>query len=43
MQLDLFMSCLLIVLGAMIAYAADEQFGFTPRLASWLGRVFDES
>jgi hypothetical protein len=39
MQLDLILACLLISLGAMIAYAADEQLGVTPRLAAWLGRV----
>jgi hypothetical protein len=43
MQLDLFLACLLITIGAMVAYAADEQFGLTPRLAAWLGRVLGDN
>jgi hypothetical protein len=42
MQLDLVLACLLISLGAMIAYLADEQFAFTPRLAAWLGRMMGD-
>jgi len=41
MFLDLVLASLLICLGAMIAYLADEQWGFTPRLAAWLGRMLD--
>lgn len=39
MQLDLFLACLLICIGAMIAYVADERLAVTPRLAAWLDRV----
>jgi hypothetical protein len=39
MHVDLFLAALLISLGAMIAYALDEQFALTPRVAEWLGRV----
>lgn len=39
MQLDLFLACVLICIGAMIAYVADEQLSVTPRLAAWLDRV----
>jgi hypothetical protein len=42
MQLDLFLACLLICIGAMIAYVADEQLVVTPRLAAWLERVLGE-
>ena len=42
MQMDLVLSCLLISLGAMIAYLADEKLAFTPRLEAWLGRVLGE-
>jgi hypothetical protein len=42
MHLDLFLACLLICIGAMIAYAADEQLRVTPRLAAWLDRVLGE-
>jgi hypothetical protein len=41
MQLDLLLACLLIVLGAMIAYAADEYLFFTKRLSAWIDRVLD--
>lgn len=41
MYLDSFLMCLLICLGAMIAYAVDEQVQFTPRLARWLVRILD--
>lgn len=37
MHYDLVLACLLILLGAMIAYAIDEVFEVTPRLGSWLG------
>ena len=39
MQVDLFLACLLICLGAMIAYLADEQLALTPRLSAWIDRV----
>jgi len=42
MQMDLVLACLLILLGAMIAYTADERFGFISRLSAWIGRD-DES
>lgn len=42
MSADLFFPVLLILLGAMIAYAIDEQFLFTPRLSAWLGKVLDQ-
>ena len=42
MPMDLFLATLLIMLGAMIAYALDEQFAFTPRVSAWIDRVFDE-
>ncbi len=40
MYVDLILACLLITLGAMIAYAADERLFFTKRLAAWLDRAF---
>lgn len=43
MSPDLVLECLCISIGAMIAYVADEQFRFTPRLAAWLGRVLGEN
>ncbi|MDZ4796786.1 MAG: hypothetical protein SGI92_01385 [Bryobacteraceae bacterium] len=43
MQLDFFLACVAITIGAMVAYAADEQFGLTPRLTAWLLRVFGDS
>ena len=39
MQIDLFLACILISIGAMAAYVADEQIGLTPKLADWLTRV----
>ncbi len=39
MQLDIVLACLLISIGALIAYIADEQLGLTPRLAAWFGRM----
>ena len=33
---------LLILLGAMIAYALDEQFSLTFRLSEWLGKVLND-
>ena len=42
MQMDLILACLLISLGAMIAYVADEKLAFTPRLEAWIGRVLGE-
>ena len=41
MEMDLFLACLLIALGAMIAYAVDEYFSFTGRLSEWIERGFD--
>jgi hypothetical protein len=41
MHLDPVLACLLITLGAMIAYVADEQFSFTKRLSAWIDRVLD--
>jgi hypothetical protein len=41
MQMDLMLACLLIAIGAMIAYAADECFSFTERLSAWIERVLD--
>ena len=41
MEIDFFLACLLIALGAMLAYLADEQYKLTPRLAEWLGRVIE--
>lgn len=42
MQMDLVLACLLICLGAMIAYLADEKYALTPRLEAWIGRVLGE-
>jgi hypothetical protein len=42
MQIDIVLACLLISIGAMVAYIADEQVGLTPRLAEWLTRVMDQ-
>ena len=42
MQPDFILVCLLVALGAMIAYAADEHLSFTPRLAAWIDRVLSE-
>jgi hypothetical protein len=41
MSVDLILACLLITLGAMIAYAADEYLSFTKRLTAWIDRTFD--
>jgi hypothetical protein len=41
MQIDIVLACLLISLGALIAYVLDEQTGFTPRLARWLSGQTD--
>jgi hypothetical protein len=38
MEMDLFLACLLILLGAMIAYILDERLAFTSRLSDWLSR-----
>jgi hypothetical protein len=43
MQMDLFLACLMIGIGAMVAYVVDEQLAFTPRLAAWLDRVLGDS
>lgn len=43
MQVDAVLGCLLISVGAMIAYVADEQMKFTPRLAEWLTRLIDRN
>lgn len=42
MNPDLVLACLLIAIGAMIAYIADEQLAWTPRLAAWLGRLMGQ-
>ena len=42
MQADLILSSILICLGAMLAYLADEKYAFTPRLEAWIGRVLGE-
>jgi hypothetical protein len=42
MQPDLVLACLLILLGAMVAYAADEHLGFTTRLSDWISRSLGE-
>ena len=41
MRMDPVLACLLITLGAMIAYAADERFLLTKRLNAWIERVFE--
>ena len=41
MEIDLVLASLLILLGAQVSYVADEIFSFTPRLATWLGQLFD--
>lgn len=41
MQMDPILACLLIALGAMIAYTADEYLSFTKRLSAWIDRVLD--
>jgi hypothetical protein len=42
MEMDLVLACLLILLGAMIAYMADERFGFARRLSDWINREMGE-
>jgi hypothetical protein len=42
MHLDIVLACLLISIGAMVAYLADESLQFTPRLAEWLVRVLGD-
>ena len=37
MEIDLILACLLILLGAMIAYAMDERLRITARFAEWMG------
>ena len=39
LQVDIILAILLILLGSQIAYAVDEVFGLTPRLATWLERM----
>lgn len=39
MLMDFTLACLLILLGAMISYAADEQFALTDRINDWLERL----
>ena len=43
MSMDLTIASLLILLGAMISYLVDEQFGVTARITEWVSRVMDES
>ena len=40
--MDLTLACLLILLGAMISYALDEQFAVTSRINAWLDRFTGE-
>ena len=42
MQIDLILACLAIVLGAIIFYALDEIFTWTPRLSVWIDQRLDE-
>ena len=42
MEMDLVLACLLILLGAMVAYTADERLGFTRRLSDWISRAMGE-
>jgi hypothetical protein len=42
MEMDLVLASLLILLGAMTAYAVDERLGFTDRVAAWITRDSDE-
>jgi hypothetical protein len=42
MEMDLVLACLLILLGAMIAYSVDEHFGFARRLSDWISRAMGE-
>lgn len=42
MSLDLVLACILISIGALIAYVADEQLQLTPRITAWFGRVMGE-
>jgi hypothetical protein len=39
MQVDFVFASLLIVLGAMVAYALDEKFEFTPRFSVWIEKL----
>ena len=41
-HLDIVLTCLLISIGAMVAYLADESLQFTPRIAQWLVRVLGD-
>ena len=41
-HLDIVLACILISIGAMVAYLADESLQFTPRLAEWLVRVLGD-
>lgn len=40
-QIDPILSCLLILLGAMFAYALDEVFRFTSIISNWLNAWMD--
>jgi hypothetical protein len=42
MEMDLVLACLLILLGAMTAYAVDERLGLTARMSAWITRDNDE-
>ena len=37
MEIDFILACLLILLGAMIAYAVDERLRITARVGQWIG------
>ena len=41
MHIDLVLATLLILLGAQVAYIADEIVGLSPRVATWLERHVD--
>jgi hypothetical protein len=42
MEMDLVLACLLILLGAMIAYMADERLEFIRRFSDWISRSMGE-
>jgi hypothetical protein len=41
LEADLVFACLLILLGAMLSYLADEYLSLTPRLNAWLENLWD--
>lgn len=42
MEMDLVLACLLILLGAMIAYTVDEHYALTSRLSAWISRAIGD-